>query len=612
MTREEQLNYLKNLAENDSVKFSLESIKGFFFESITEIALRYRDKENERIERIPDILTNTKSELERFIAPREILLNKENNPIVDNYFIDINGGYVLGRLDNPEKWIASVNLSALDWIRKAEHNGIDVQKERAILENQKYDNSLKFIMDLKDNYETVFSLSSDIRDYAVRNSGKEGSSRFKHLVEQLKNKIPELLSSNIFDIDAVKFHLSVFYRITNTVLKDVVEPIKNKIKEANPSVVNTMADDLAPMLSKKDIERTSISNFLVDKLEDNFKFKIETSPICRYPFIAQCKDDSFLLKDRKGNIETYSNSIDVAKILINDIFPDFVRFKLRKKPQMAEHYALKLKNEEPTNITGAFIAIDSYIKYENIIKANNLKVENSESCFEAIDDQIHATVKNHKIKQYATSISSNKYHALYNEKSYKLFEKLYDMKIEKETIQKFIGKKLAACQTSDDLNMLIEGCINNINGFHYDAIYEKCNRFGADIVINEDNMIVAKIKTFDQSENLGSTSWCISRQRHYFESYTKGNNNQYFIFDFNKDSSDNNSMIGITLESDGLFNAAHKKDDSSIRSSEIEDMHLKLIEKDRISYEDKLNTRIEEKLADKKELMKNNLKKIMP
>lgn len=36
---------------------------------------------------------------------------------------------------------------------------------------------------------------------------------------------------------------------------------------------------------------------------------------------------------------------------------------------------------------------------------------------------------------------------------------------------------------------------------------------------------------------------------------------QYFLMDFSKESTDNSSMIGITLEKNGDFSAAHYKDD---------------------------------------------------
>jgi hypothetical protein len=60
---------------------------------------------------------------------------------------------------------------------------------------------------------------------------------------------------------------------------------------------------------------------------------------------------------------------------------------------------------------------------------------------------------------------------------------------------------------------------------------------------------------------LGSSSWCISRDKHYFDSYTSNEKNQYFIYNFDYSSRDNKSMTGLTLNSDGSYNTAHKKDD---------------------------------------------------
>src|SRR5690606_34900688 len=104
--------------------------------------------------------------------------------------------------------------------------------------------------------------------------------------------------------------------------------------------------------------------------------------------------------------------------------------------------------------------------------------------------------------------------------------------------------------TSDEFNAGLQKIIDSINNFDPDIISDKSKNLNINTLYKEDNVYVFKIDNFEQSKAIGSTSWCISRHEHYFDSYTENNAVQLFIFDFNKSSKDNKSMIGMTLYSD--------------------------------------------------------------
>jgi hypothetical protein len=103
-----------------------------------------------------------------------------------------------------------------------------------------------------------------------------------------------------------------------------------------------------------------------------------------------------------------------------------------------------------------------------------------------------------------------------------------------------------------------------------EAVIMKSKNVNSEIVIQTENLLIMKIKDFDQSKVLGSASWCISRHESYFNSYTN-NANQYFIFDFSKKSKDPLSMIGVTININSdkpLITAAHNKIDDSISKTD--------------------------------------------
>lgn len=224
-------------------------------------------------------------------------------------------------------------------------------------------------------------------------------------------------------------------------------------------------------------------------------------------------------------------------------------------------------------------SIDTYFKHENILKS--LKYDFMEkckkaTCFEKIDDEMHKLIREHKIKKFAESIISSKYKHLYNKESYKLFQELYDLSIDTKTLQEMLGKKLAAVENKKTFNENIKKLINNLNEFDMESVKLKANAHSVKIISEEKEILILEIENFIQSQKLGSASWCISRNQSYFEQYTEKGGKQYFIYDFNQDSKNIKSLLGITLTKAFKVKAAHTKSDSQFKDKEMIDY---LIEK---------------------------------
>jgi superoxide dismutase len=173
------------------------------------------------------------------------------------------------------------------------------------------------------------------------------------------------------------------------------------------------------------------------------------------------------------------------------------------------------------------------------------------------------------VKQYAHSISSNKYDHLYNDETYKIVENIYDMDLNKDIYQQNIGRKIAAYKTPEEFNSAIKSLYDSVNEFSSKATLAKANVAGIEIVVESEDLVILKIEKFEESKLMGSGSWCISRQETYFNSYTGNERDQYFIFDYTKKAEDNGSMIGITLNN-GEYYTAHYKDDE--QAEENDDM----------------------------------------
>jgi hypothetical protein len=97
----------------------------------------------------------------------------------------------------------------------------------------------------------------------------------------------------------------------------------------------------------------------------------------------------------------------------------------------------------------------------------------------------------------------------------------------------------------------------------------KADTYGVEVISENNNILIVRIEDFNQSNLMGSSSWCISRDESYFKSYAD-HREQYFVYDFSKDKTDNSSMIGVTLETNGNYSTAHYKDDSECEEDQEE------------------------------------------
>lgn len=106
----------------------------------------------------------------------------------------------------------------------------------------------------------------------------------------------------------------------------------------------------------------------------------------------------------------------------------------------------------------------------------------------------------------------------------------------------------------------------------YDKI-NKCNEkfgySGADIIFDEEGILVIEVKSFPANQMLnGHTRHCIKDSMSQWDSYVANHNNkQYYIYNFNIPQYDNLSVIGITIQPGQSVRACHAKDDSNIAGS---------------------------------------------
>jgi len=334
-----------------------------------------------------------------------------------------------------------------------------------------------------------------------------------------------------------------------------------------------------------------LATFMLDKkYEDTIEKRITLTQSQKIQDFIVFADESVCYK-KGGEYHLIKDKAD-HRAIFSELEHSIISYQLRKKPKLA-NYISKLYNESGDGInpvgklTNVLIVINTYLNNEQILK--NMKMDLSvfeNKSFEAIDDHMNELINKHKLTQYANAILSNKNKHLLTDTSLEHFKILMDSGISKSVIQNMIGKKMAAIHTSEEFDKYLEKVIEHVSGFNEEILMEKLNGNKIKPAYHENNVVVFEIDTFEQSKSFGSPSWCISRHDHYFNDYKSEGSKQYFLYDFNKNEKDNQSMIGFTVRTDGSMRTQHAKNDDYHR---VDEFLEKIVNKILYTQQDKYN-----------------------
>lgn len=294
--------------------------------------------------------------------------------------------------------------------------------------------------------------------------------------------------------------------------------------------------------------------------------------------IIMFRDRSGGMIDRQGDYKVLpfqNHMVDAIRTMYRSVIEE----DLKKNPSFKKAFIDKL---EPNyyEYKNALKVIENYKNNEDLLKQGQfslLEELKSSKSFEQIDDTIFKEVKKIAIVKLAHSISSNKYRHLYDDESYSAFSVFFEKGLGTEYLQEQIGRKMALFKTPDEFNSFLNTFLSKLDDFSPEIVEERCKREKASIISRENDIYIIKIDNYEQCTLLGSNSWCIVRDRDYFDSYTSDDHSQYIVYDFNKSSKDNESIIGFTLKNDGSYYTAHAKNDDHIRINNDLERHIEVV-----------------------------------
>lgn len=409
------------------------------------------------------------------------------------------------------------------------------------------------------------SLNSE-ENYTYKHSEKRVAVITGKIADQ-KKEMKELKSSLSSTIDKLP-------TIMESVAK-VQELFQKMDDHAEPKFKSNLAMKFIKNQERKDDLINAIQAKIVSFLQDKIS---EDDIVDRYEFTkGQKNEEVIIFKDgsiaalKRGVYVTPEMKYGAYKELSEEISKDVASFLLRKKPKLIQPFIQKMA-EENYNVNGLYIAINSFIKNEQILKNYHFDVLEElgkAKNLEYFDDAVDKVRRTHEQNLLAASIFTGRYKELYDKKSSEYIKSLYELKVSKDDLQDNIGKKMAGFKSAAEINEALKKYVNSLQEFEADATIKKAANFETNVAHHTEDMVILKINNYEASKALGSGSWCISRHESHFDSYAGGKDKlQFFVFDYTKESNDKLSMIGITLYTDGSHSASHIKNDDQLYASD--------------------------------------------
>lgn len=183
--------------------------------------------------------------------------------------------------------------------------------------------------------------------------------------------------------------------------------------------------------------------------------------------------------------------------------------------------------------------------------------------YESFIDDYQRSIINYKAKKMYEQFPSTQKNLidLKNKNVASLLSKLFD---DEQNV--IFLKKISAYKDKNELLQSIKNFLNKKNETSFDKILSDLHKQGVELtyVDETNNIIIVKVLNYKQCSNIGRrTSWCIVRSESTYQSYLRDLGIQYIILLTDKNSSDNDSIIGVTFNINGYV-TAHAKNDSHI------------------------------------------------
>lgn len=217
--------------------------------------------------------------------------------------------------------------------------------------------------------------------------------------------------------------------------------------------------------------------------------------------------------------------------------------------------------------------------FEQVKEAYELLIDNSDLGINILDkniknpEDIHDLVQNKKSSKDAQQMLRYLPKEIRNNVDDEFVELLENSTDVKDAIVNFFEEKSSRYRhlSIEDFKDHLKKKIKLFKNFSMDSIKKKIktNNLENEVQIvaqKENEILVLKIESYKASNILGTVEWCISTSKSTFHDYADYFSNQFFIYDFRKDPTEDylTYMVGVTIGPEGKISAAHYANDTEV------------------------------------------------
>ena len=287
---------------------------------------------------------------------------------------------------------------------------------------------------------------------------------------------------------------------------------------------------------------------------------------------------------------------------------------LMKKIKEKEGNYFKIINlliENDINKDSVMSIYDKYKKHKNLLNNNNIyffdyfnKEGDLNKQFEDLSDDIHKSIVKSNYKKIKKVLYS-KHNDILNEKTEKIIKMFAEAEISPNLIKKTVGRKIRGFNDVDYLNSELEKLYNEVKGdWNKDNYLEKLKKTNSKLLLNEDNKLVIEILNHDDAKTLGTSNWCVSRDKSFYFDYVGDQERFVFVYDFEQPPFEEESLKAVIIETDGNVKEVYNRSDIKIDNHSVNQYNhvFNQIEQETLIYKIK-NSKVpiyDEKLLAKK------------
>jgi hypothetical protein len=251
-----------------------------------------------------------------------------------------------------------------------------------------------------------------------------------------------------------------------------------------------------------------------------------------------------------------------------------IRDFTKKHPKWREVFLTWLAKDESIDIIELREAFSLLFKNKQLL-SKEINVEFAKSLLDHKDEttrkmveKFHDKIKkvlHHKNKnKFIKSLKTVSYVHLFNKDVEKEINVILDNNISIPVLKKQFFTKLARFDSAEALLLSLKSFrdknITWSRNHYLNKIQEE--NLGVSIISDSGNSLLIHVHNHKACAALGSQAWCIVDDEGTFKDYTEGLCRQMIYCNFNLGIDDPESLIGLTVDRDGLVESSYLKDDS--------------------------------------------------